>query len=509
VADSLNALDATFLELEQLDEGATMHIGGVMVFDPLPDGGIPSLEAVCADTAARLARLPRYSQRLSSERTGGLAWPHWEEDRQFEIGNHIYRAALPKPGGEAELCEWASDYFSHRLDRTRPLWETALIEGLADGRWALATKTHHCLVDGVGSVGVAEVLLDTEPSPAERNLESPHPDGPARDWQSLLPNPPAAVSGLARTGAQATSAGIHAALHPREALERARALTEMVVRNELVSAPHSSLNLPIGATRRFEIVRASLGELKAIGRQFEASVNDVLLAACTAGLRRMLLSRGERIPSEGLRAMVPVNVRGVSEQLALGNRVSSLFVDLPVAEPDAVARLRAVVGHTRRLKSSDAGLGATTMIEVAGVAPPVMHALIARSLYATRLFNLTITNVPGPQIPLYAFGARLREVYPVVPLAAEHAIGIAIFSYDGGVVLGLSADRDSTPDLHVLAEGVGAGLQELREQTPKGAGGGVELEAGKKTRTAGKKARTAGKNARTAGTKHDGAVGRT
>ena len=462
MGDPLTALDATFLELEQLDEGATMHIGAVMVFDPLPGGDIPTLDAVGTHVASRLALLPRYAMRLSSERTGGLAWPRWQEDPRFKIRNHLHRAALPAPGGDAELCEWAADFFSHRLDRTRPLWEMVLVEGLQDGRWALATKTHHCLVDGVGSVGVGQLLLDAERSPPPRATEAGTPDQQDAAWQALLPHPPDAVADLARTGARAASAGLHAALHPRETLEKSRSLTELIVRDELVAAPHSSINVPIGATRRFEIVRTSLPELKAIGQSLGGSVNDVVLAACTAGLRRVLLSRGEALPPEGLRAMVPMNVRSASERLALGNRVSSLFVELPVAEPGAAARVRKIVECTSRLKSSGAALGTATMIDLAGVAPPLLHALIARSLYATRLFNLTITNVPGPRMPLYAFGAPMREVYPIVPLAAEHALGIAIVSYDGGVVLGLSADYDSTPDLHVLAEGIEKGLEELR-----------------------------------------------
>jgi len=463
MSDQLTALDATFLELEQLDEGATMHIGGVMVFDPLPDASVPELEAMCTEVASRLTLLPRYAQRLSSERTGGLSWPHWEDDPRFDIHNHMHRAALPAPGGDGELCEWAADFFSHRLDRTRPLWEMALIEGLEHGRWALATKTHHCLVDGVGSVGVAQLLLDAEPSPPPSTFAKPEADEPDPLWRALIPHPQGAVADLARTGAHVAAAGAHAALHPRETLEKSRSLAEVIVRDELVAAPQSSFNVPTGATRRFEIVRVSLPELKAIGRELGGSVNDVLLAACTAGLRQLQLSRSESPPPEGLRAMVPMNLRGGSEELALGNRVSSLFVELPVAEPDASARLRKVVERTSRLKSSGAAVGTTAMMDIAALAPPLLHSLIARSMYARRLFNVTITNVPGPRIPLYAFGAPLREIHPLVPLAAEHSVGIAIFSYNGRIVLGLAADCDSTPDLHVLAEGVEEGFSELRE----------------------------------------------
>jgi WS/DGAT/MGAT family acyltransferase len=461
MAEPLTALDATFLELEQLDEGATMHIGAVMVFDPPPDGTTPTLEAVCADVASRLTLLPRYSQRLSSERTGRLTWPRWQEDPQFDIRNHVHRAALPASGGDAELCEWAADYFSHRLDRTRPLWEMVLVEGLEQRRWALVTKMHHALVDGVGSVDVVHLLFDPEPTVLHAGAR-PAADDARSPTRALLPHPPDAVVDLARTGARAAAAGVHAALHPREALERSRSLAELIVRDELIAAPHTSLNIPIGATRRFQVVRASLIELKAIGRQLGGSVNDVLLTACTAGLRRLLLSRGESPPPAGLRAMVPMDIRDASDELALGNRVSSLFVELPVAEPDALTRLRKIVEHTGRLKASGAALGAATMIDLAALAPPLLHAALARSLYGTRLFNVTITNVPGPRMPLYAFGARLREVHPVVPLAARHAVGIAIFSYNGGVVLGLNADCDSTPDFDVLGKGVEEGLTELR-----------------------------------------------
>ena len=204
-----------------------------------------------------------------------------------------------------------------------------------------------------------------------------------------------------------------------------------------------------------------LAELKTIRRGLGGSINDVVLAACTTGLRLLLLERAEEPPPRGLRAMVPMNLRQDDERLALGNRISSLFVELPVAEADARERHRRIVAETARVKSSRAAAGAGVMLDVAALAPPVLHATLARSLYATRLFNVTITNVPGPQIPLYAFGARLREVYPVVPLAAAHSVGIAIFSYDGLVTFGVIADSESTPDIDVLAHGIEQGIDAL------------------------------------------------
>jgi diacylglycerol O-acyltransferase len=463
MSNSLTALDATFLELEQMDEGATMHIGGVMVFDPVPHGDVPTLDAVCENIASRLTLLPRYSQRLSAERTGGLTWPRWEDDPKFDLRNHVHRAALPAPGGDAELSAWAADYFSHRLDRTRPLWELVLVEGLADGRWALVTKTHHALVDGVGSVDVVHLLLDAEPPalPAAAERQEPEHE-PDSLWQALL-RPPDTVSDIARTGTRAAAAGVNAARHPREALRKGRSVADLLVHGEIVGAPATSINVAIGATRRYRVVRVSLLEVKAIRHELGGSVNDVLLAACATGLRDLLLSRGEEPPVQGLRAMVPMNVRESSEGYALGNRVSSLFVELPVAESDPLERLREIVERTSRLKSSDAALGAATTLDLAALAPPFLHAPIARSLYATRLFNLTITNVPGPRTQLHAFGAPLRELQPIVPLAAGHAVGIAIFSYNGGVVIGISADHDSTPDLDVLVEGVERGFAELAQ----------------------------------------------
>jgi WS/DGAT/MGAT family acyltransferase len=337
----------------------------------------------------------------------------------------------------------------------------ALIEGLADGRWATAHKTHHCLVDGVGSVDVAYLLLDTEPNPPERPRPPLPPPANSALARPLVPSPPQPIAHAAEAGARVARAGLHAAAHPREALDRSRSLAELIVRDELIAAPHTSLNMPIGSTRRFAVVNRPLAELKTIRRRLGGSINDVVLAACTTGLRRLLLSRGEQPSRRGLRAMVPMNVRQDSERLALGNRISSLFVDLPVATQDPVQRHRRIATATERLKASHAATGAAAMLDAAALAPPVVHATLARSLYATRLFNVTITNVPGPQIPLYAFGAKLREVHPVVPLAASHTVGIAIFSYDGRVTFGVIADSESTPDIDVLTEGIEEGIDEL------------------------------------------------
>jgi WS/DGAT/MGAT family acyltransferase len=461
MSENVSALDATFLELEEADPSAHMHIGAVMVFDPLPDGGGPSLERLRSHLAERLSAMPRFGQRLSEPTTGGLAWPSWIDDEDFDIAAHVRRAALPAPGGDLELEEWAAEFWSHRLERTRPLWEMVLLEGLEGDRWALVTKTHHCMVDGVGSVDVAHLLLDAEPNPQPRD-EPPAPAAHDPDGSGLLHLPALLLHG-ARTG-------VDTVLHPSallEATQRARALSELLLRNEVRAAPHTSLNQPIGKYRRYAVAQARLEDLKQIKRALGGTVNDVALAAATGGLRVLLEARGERPPREGLRAMVPVNVRGAAEQLALGNRITSLFVHLPVADPQPLVRYAKVLEDAEGLKGSDQAMAGSTLVGLAALAPPVMHTFLAQSLFATRLFNVTITNVPGPQTTLYAFGSPLRRVLGLVPLAAEHAVAIAILSYDGTVTFGVIADHETVPDVAIVADGIGATLDELLELTGK------------------------------------------
>ena len=249
-----------------------------------------------------------------------------------------------------------------------------------------------------------------------------------------------------------------------EALARSRAMVELLVRDEVVGAPACSLNAPIGGHRRYAVVRSDLSELKSIKAALGGTVNDVVLAVVTGGLRRLLLARGEE-PPEGLRAMVPMNVRQASEHLALGNKVSSLFVHLPVGEPDPLMRYVKAREEAEGLKAGTQAEGSTALMELTAMAPPVLHSTLARGLFASRLFNVTVTNVPGPQMALYAHGAQLREVWPLVPLAAEHALGVAILSYDGKVVFGVNADRDSVPDLEEMTAGMTQGLAELRAAT--------------------------------------------
>ncbi len=456
MATQLSMLDTMFLELEQFDQAAHMHIGAALVFDPLPAGGTPAIADVRDHVCARVGILPRYAQQLSGTNAGPLTWLTWEPASGFDPGSHVHHAMLPAPGGEAELNEWLGEFWSHRLDRHGPLWEMTLLDGLEHGRWALATKTHHCLVDGVGSVDIGHVLLDATPDapraqPPPAGVEAVEEHGNGRLWLS---------PGLLLRGARA---GVGAALHPRESFDRARAAIELIVRDEVIAAPHTSLNGPMSGTRSFATVRFDLADVKATRARLGGTVNDVVLALCAGGLRHLLLSRGDTPPTAGLRAQVPVNIRSEHREHALGNELTSLFVELPVGEAEPIARYRRVVERTEQLKAGSQRTGGRTIVELADMGPPLAGALLARSMFGgTRMFNLTITNVPGPQQTLYAFGAPLVDVLPLVPLFAGHTIGIAVVSYAGQMVFGLNADRVAAPDVAVLADGIQRSFEELR-----------------------------------------------
>jgi diacylglycerol O-acyltransferase / wax synthase len=460
--DQLTALDATFLELEQADDSALMHIGGALLFAPPPGTSTPTIGQVREHLERRLDLLPRYRQKLGAARTGGLSWPSWERDQRFDIEAHVRHATLPSPGDEREFLDWISDFYSHRLDRSRPLWEMVLLDGLADGRWALVSKTHHCLVDGVGSVDAVDLLLDAEPVPLEPSAPLAAPalasDDASPGWLAHLTAP---IGIVADAGLTAARGGAHALIHPREAVERSRAVIDLLVRDELIAAPRSSLNVPIGATRRIATVHVELEELKEVRSALGGKVNDVVLCAATGALRELLLARGEDPPGQGLRAMVPVNIRREGDQGELGNKVSSLFVALPVAEADPLRRYELVSAAVEDRKAGGQALAASALTGLTELAPPVLHASLARSLFAKRLFNITITNVPASPRRLYAFGAPMIDVVPIVPLAADHALAIAVVSYAGGMTFGLYADRGTVPDIDVLRDGIVTSLLEL------------------------------------------------
>lgn len=456
--DRLSALDVSFLYMET--PTTAMHVGGVAIFEP-PAGGF-DYERLVDLISQRIGLVPRYRQKVRWV-PGHLANPVWVDDADFDVTYHVRRSALPKPGTDAQLRDLVGRLQSRQLDRNRPLWEIYLVEGLEKGRVAIVTKTHHAMVDGVSAVDIGTVILDLEPTPRE----VPEDDWEPRQGPSTLGLMKDAVTDfLAKpTGAldTARSAVVDAKQTVGKIAEVAGGMLAQV-RTMAKQAPATPLNVPIGEQRRFGMASTSLDDYKRVRKAHGGTVNDVVLATVAGALRSWLLTRGESVtPTTVVRAMVPVSVRSDAQKGELGNRVSSYFVDLPVGEQNPVVRLHQVSYAMKGHKESGAAVGADALVQLSGFAPPTIHSLAARTMsgLTRRLFNLVVTNVPGPQFPLYAAGARMLAMYPVVPLAKSQAVTIGLTSYDGGVYYGLNADRDALSDVDVLASCIEDSLAEL------------------------------------------------
>ncbi|MDP5182762.1 wax ester/triacylglycerol synthase family O-acyltransferase [Blastococcus sp. BMG 814] len=445
MVERLGTLEASFLYLEE--PGTPMHVGGVLVLETPPGG----LDALAALVEARLSLVPRYRQRVA-EVPGHLANPVWVDDPEFDITYHLRRSGLPRPGTEQRLLDLVSRLMSRPLDRRRPLWEAYLVEGLEGDRVAVVTKTHPALVDGLGAVDIGQVLLDVfpdapAPEPAEWRPRRP-PSGPELVWAAFedYRRRPSSLVELARsavTDVRATAVRVGGV---------AGGLVR-TARSAILPAPHSPLNAPIGRQRRVAVACADLDDLKRVRKAHGGTVNDVLLTVVAGALREWLLSRGEPlVGGTSVRALVPVSVQ--DEDGAGGNQVTSHLVDLPVGEPNPRVRLARLTYAMRGLTQHGRSVGADSLIALTGFAPSTLHALGARAArgLSRRLFNLVVTNVPGPQLPLYAAGGRVLEVFPVVPLARGQGLSIGMTSYDGTVFFGLNADRDSVSDVEVLAD---------------------------------------------------------
>jgi diacylglycerol O-acyltransferase / wax synthase len=453
--DRLTALDASFLH----QEGPTshMHVGGVTLFEGPPPPFTELLDAL----RGRLHLVPRYRQKLSVP-PAGTGRPLWIDDPSFNIEYHVRHTALPRPGAENQLMRLAARIFSQQLDRSKPLWEVWMVEGLDDGGFALITKTHHALIDGIAGVDIAQVIFDLGPVPAE----VPHPDAA---WQPAPEPSPAEVlaagaMGLVRTGVRTAAAAAALAARPSEALRSARIALEglgEVAWAGMNPAPATPLNVEIGPHRRFLGVRNELADFKAVKDAFGGTVNDVVLTVVSGALRHWLQSRGVRTEGLELRALVPVSIRAGDESGTLGNRIAAMRGPLPVYVEDPVARLRTVKVAMDGLKESKQAVGAEVLASVQNFAPPTILAQASRLNFSTRLFNLIVTNIPGPQFPLYVRGRELLDVFPVAFLPRDHALAIAIMSYNGRMNFGLLADYDALPDLDVIGEGIEASLAEL------------------------------------------------
>jgi diacylglycerol O-acyltransferase len=457
--DRLSPADASFLHVE--DNVSHMHIASVAIFEGPP----PAYAEVLGMLEGKLPLVPRYRQ-VVREVPLDLGRPVWVDDPNFNIEYHVRHTALPAPGGEGELRKLVGRVMAQQLDRTRPLWEIWMVEGLEDGGWAMLSKTHHAMVDGVSGTDLLSVIMDTSPEPSV-----PLPD----DWE---PRPAPSTAELA------ARAVIDLARSPYEQLRALRASTRMPhqaarqladvarglssYRGIVKPTPLSSLNGPIGPHRRYAWASTTVDDVKRVRKGLGGTFNDVVLTAITNGFRELLLSRGESV-ERPVRTLVPVSVRprdasgkAIGDG-TLANKVSAMIAELPVSLTDPVERLHAIGAQMAGLKESKQAVAGEALTSLTGFAPPMLLALATRlaTKAGQRNVNTVTTNVPGPQSPLYVVGRRMIKAYPYVPLAGQIRIGIAIFSYNGQVNFGVTGDYDSAPDIDVLCAGIEEGIAEL------------------------------------------------
>ena len=455
--DRLSVVDNSFLAQEK--ESSHMHVGGLMIFEGPP----PSREDFIRGISSRLHLVPRYRQKLAVPRFQ-MGRPLWVDDPRFNIDYHVRHTALPAPGSIEQLRSLAGRIFSQRLDRSKPLWETWLVQGLEDNRFALISKTHHSLIDGVAGVDLTTVLFDLTPVPPEIPSDVPEwtPSAEPTDAQLIAEG----VKGIVKRPVDLASRALRAVQHPQRTAAEAREAAEgigEVVWAGLNPAPETPLNVPIGPHRRLYWVKSSLADFKAIKDELGGTVNDVVLAVVTGALRRWLRARGVRTEGLELRALVPVSIRSSDDSGQLGNRIAAMRGPLPVYVQDPVERLRIVSEAMRGLKESKQALGAEVIAGLQDFAPPTLLAQASRLNFSTRLFNSIVTNVPGPQFPLYIQGRELLELIPVAFLPEDHALAVAIMSYNGALTFGLLGDYDAMPDIDEIGDHIIASLDELLE----------------------------------------------
>ena len=446
----LSSQDTSFLHLE--DAVSHMHIGAIAILEGPP----PQYKALAERVRANMPSVPRYRQKLHFV-PFDLGRPVWVDDPHFNLGYHLRRTALPGPGGDEQLRLLIGRLMSHQLDRHKPLWEMWMIEGLSERRWVLLTKLHHAMVDGVSGAELLSAILDDERDPKPRAALPFVPERQPTAAELTV----AAVTDRARN----VYGGLQSVLaEPRESAARAAGVVRGLLTMSGVLRPTqtSSLNGPIGPNRRWDWARSRLSEVKFIRAELGGTVNDVVLTAIAGGFRELLASRGEST-KRIVRSLVPVSVRAPGENGESGNRVSAVFVDLPVWSSDPLERLESVRHQMEELKRSEAAVAGDILVGLSGFAPPMLLALGMRA--ATRApqrnINTATTNVPGPQRPLYAAGRRMLECFPYVPLAGQMRVTLAVFSYDGALNFGVTGDLDSAPDVAVLCRGIERSIAEL------------------------------------------------
>jgi diacylglycerol O-acyltransferase / wax synthase len=453
-ATRLNPLDSAFFHLE--DGHTSLHIASLAVFEGPP----PTLDEVREAVARKLPLVPRYRQRERAV-PGNLGQPVWVDYPAFDIADHVRPYAVPPPGGEAELAAAMGELMSRTMDRSKPLWEDWVLSGLAGDRWALVTKLHHSMADGIAGTDLLSTVLDTSPDRPEVVVDGwspgPEPGGvrlvvdALRDRASVTRH---GVAGVLRAGG-----------HPRQALTQAAGLVRGLsgFARALPPVSRSSLVGPIGARRAYRWLEIPLLEVAAVRQALGGTVNDVVLAAVTEGLRSLLLERGDRLERHTVRTLVPVSVRRSDEHGTPDNRVSAILAELPVQDVEPVDQLRDVIDRMQRLKGSAEAEAGAIVTELADLVPPALLAPTLHVLFRLpqRMLSTVTTNVPGPRSRLYLLGRRMLAHYPYVPIADRIRIGVAITSYEGRLMFGFTADADHTPDLDVLRDGVQAGFEKL------------------------------------------------
>ena len=456
--DRLEPLDALFVEAEDEDENTSMAIASIAVLE----GPAPSQKEVLALVQSRLPLVPRYRQKLRTV-PFRLGRPVWVDDPNFDLSYHIRRTALPEPGGDQQLAALMARVMSHRLDRDHPLWEYWVVEGLARDRWALISKVHHCMVDGIGGADLYRLLTEVSAEPAQ-------PPADLADKEAA--QPPSAVALVAHAAVdmallplrQARALG-GAVADPGPAIRQAAVVARALARlsPSVRPAVASSLSGNIGKERRYAWARASLEDVKTIKREFGGTVNDVVLAAISSGFRALLVERGEPLEPHEVPSLVPVSVRAQDDEGGFGNQVSATVADLPVQINDPVQQLTAVRTELDSLKASNEAIIGQTLAALGRYSPYMLASWLVRRAFALpqREIVTVTTNVPGPREPLYWMGRRLEEIIPYVPIASTVRIGIAIFSYDGNITFGITADYAANLDVDILARGIEHGVSEL------------------------------------------------
>jgi diacylglycerol O-acyltransferase / wax synthase len=457
-ADRLTGLDSSFLHMERA--GAHMHVASTSVFE----GPAPSHGEFRDHISARLHLVPRFRQKLRFV-PFGQGRPVWVDDPHLNLDYHVRQTALPAPGSEEQLRNLGARIFSQQLDRTKPLWELWLVEGLEGDRFAIVGKSHHALVDGISGVDITTVLFDLEKEPENPPVRPPKwaPRPEPTDLQLL-----AEALQERATSPREFVRGVRAALRgPRQVLRGVGATSKVVGAG--MSAPSTPFNVEIGPHRRLAFVHTDLAELKAIKNAHGGTVNDVVLSVVTGAIGNYLRARGHDTEGLEMRAMVPVSVRAEEERGALGNRISAMMAPLPVWCEDPVERLRLITETMGDLKGSGQAVGAEILTRIVDFAPTTITSQAARLQPAQRFFNLVVTNVPGPQFPLYVLGRRMEAIYPMVPLARRQALCVGIMSYDGQVNFGLVGDYDAMADLESFGLDLEGAIAEIVEATPEAA----------------------------------------